>query len=223
MGDDVLLAFDGYCLDVAQGVSATDKAESGSSAPRASTCCTTSFGTPAGSSAERVDGRRLAWRFRLRRQPHPMRSRDPTCAKRRMGTACCGPCPSGAISSLPSCSGVSARDFFASAPPELRRDPANDATTSVGGKSSFKIFENVPPQLPSFVGREAALSDLHRLLTTGEQRAATAQVAIHGLGGRDGEDLPGRPVRPSVCQRIRRRVVGKGQRTEPCSWAALPV
>ena len=24
---------------------------------------------------------------------------------------------------------------------------------------------------------------MHRLLTTGEQRAATAQVAIHGLGG----------------------------------------
>ena len=51
MGDAVLLAFDGYCLDVAQG-SIRDRQgrEFGASPRRASTCCTTSFGTPAGSS-----------------------------------------------------------------------------------------------------------------------------------------------------------------------------
>ena len=183
MGDDVLLAFDGYCLDVAQGSIRDRQGRELELRPK-SFDLLHYFVRNAGRLLPRNELMDVVW-------PGVFVSDDSLTqcvaeirrALKEDGDRLLRTLPKrGYIFSAES-SGVSARDSSASAPPELRRDPANDATTSVGGKSSFKIFENVPPQLPSFVGREAALSDLHRLLTTGEQRAATAQVAIHGLGG----------------------------------------
>jgi class 3 adenylate cyclase len=46
-----------------------------------------------------------------------------------------------------------------------------------------EIFGSVPPRDLNFIGREEALSILHRLLTRSERRDAITQVAIHGLGG----------------------------------------
>jgi tetratricopeptide (TPR) repeat protein len=46
-----------------------------------------------------------------------------------------------------------------------------------------EIFGNVPPRDLNFLGREEALSRLHRLLTRAERPTGVTQVAIHGLGG----------------------------------------
>jgi tetratricopeptide (TPR) repeat protein len=46
-----------------------------------------------------------------------------------------------------------------------------------------EIFGNVPARDLNFIGREEALSSLHRLLTQSDRPDAITQVAIHGLAG----------------------------------------
>src|SRR5215208_5831244 len=178
MGDDVLLAFDGYCLDVAQGSIRDREGRELELRPK-SFDLLHYFVRNAGRLLPRNELLDVVW-------PGVFVSDDSLTqcvaeirrALKEDGDRLLRTLPKrGYIFSAES-SGVSARDSHASAPPELRRVPSSDATTSVGGKSSFKIFENVPPQLPSFVGREAALSDLPRLLTTGGQRAARAALRL---------------------------------------------
>jgi DNA-binding winged helix-turn-helix (wHTH) protein/tetratricopeptide (TPR) repeat protein len=60
--------------------------------------------------------------------------------------------------------------------------PPSLGTRQTGGNEAPAVFDNVPPRLVNFTGREAALSELHRLLAP-DTSAGLAQVSIHGLGG----------------------------------------
>jgi hypothetical protein len=48
---------------------------------------------------------------------------------------------------------------------------------------SRRIFRGVPPRNPDFMGRDAELANLHRILFDAKRPAAITQAAIHGMGG----------------------------------------